>query len=219
MIMSLLTSDNKTPSYVNTSFTATSTGPQITFDYPTDSRAGDLIIAHITAENRVLPNVPTGWSTVYANTITNSEGPGSARTLISAIRGDEANVTVNVSGGGSVICTALRNFQNKVNPNTEFAIGNTSNGTTFNYTIANNRQMFIVMLSNDGGNTPAPTLNISTSVGAPAATGNLTWFYNNSYPFRAMSIAYASDVATSNTANVYISKDRAYGVYFYVTAT
>lgn len=216
--MSLLTSDNKTPIYVNTSFAAT-TSSEITFDYPIDSRAGDLIIAHITAENRILPNVPSGWTTVYANTITNSEGPGSARLLISNIRNDERSVTISVSGGGSVICTALRNFQNNINPNTEFAFGNTSNGTTFNYTIANTRQMFIIMVNNDGGNTPSPTINISTSVGAPAATGNLTWFYNNSSPYKAMSMAYANNIATSNTANVYISKDSAYGVYFYVTAT
>ena len=213
-----LGTSNKTPMYVNTSFSATNSG-EITCNYPVDSRPGDLIIAHITAENRVLPNVPDGWTTTYANTVTNTEGPGCARTLISNIRGDETSFTTNVSGGGSVICTALRHYQNKINPNTEFAIGNTSNGTTFSYTIANTRQALIVMLSHDGGNTPAPTLNISTSVGAPSATGNLTWFYNNTFPFRAMAVAYANNVATSNTANVFISKDRAYGVYFYVSVT
>lgn len=216
--MSLLTMDNKTPAYVNTSFSAVTVGDSITFDYPTDSRYGDLIIAHITSENRILPNVPTGWTTVYSNTTTDATGPATARLLISNIRGEDTSATVNVSGGGNVICTALRNFLNVINPNTQFSVNSTSSRAS-SYTVANTRQMYVVMVSHDGGNTASPTINISTTVGAPSPGANVIYSYNNSTPFRAMAMAYCLTEATSNTVNVNMSADKAWGVEFYVSAT
>ena len=119
MSIQALTFANQTRSYVGNAMISSGDNSPLTLDYPTDANEGDLLVAYVVAENLVVPTLPDGWTSLYSNTTTLVDGPGSGRRLMYKRKGNETNTSITVDGGGNCSCVALKNYQGSFSSITE----------------------------------------------------------------------------------------------------
>lgn len=193
----------KTPQFIGQTMTAASFTNNLSFNYP-NGQPGDTLFAYVVSENLVLPTPPAGWSTLYSNTTTATNGTGSARLLMYKKRGYESSANIVVSGGGNCTCVALRGFSDRISNVTEFVANNSVGNTVFTQTI-NSQQALVILVNQDGGTGDA---NISI-------TNTTASFANTPGYFRSMAVGYNLRSA-SNPISVNTSSDSVYGVYLTV---
>jgi hypothetical protein len=190
----------KTPQFLGQTMTAASFTNNLSFNYP-PGQPGDTIFAYVVSENLIVPTPPSGWNTLYSNTVTASNGTGSARLLMFKRRGYESSSNITVSGGGNCTCAAFRGFHNRIQNVTEFVANNSVGNTDFTQTI-NSQQALVILVNQDGGTGDA---NITI-------TNTTASFSNTPGYFRSMAVGYNLKSA-DNPISVNTSSDSVYGVY------
>ena len=84
------------PKFVGYTMSTSGIAGTLTLDYP-DCNDGDLLIAYIVAENLSVP-IADGWTSLYSNTTTASNGSGSAPTWQVGVPSGSAS---NLAGGSA----------------------------------------------------------------------------------------------------------------------
>ena len=204
MTIQALVGLGKNVKVVGTRSVAASFTNDLTFTYPTDNQSGDLLIAHVVCENKIVPTISNGWSTIFSNTTTNVNGTGSGRLLAYKRSGNETSANVFVSGGGTCNMISLRGYLGTIENVTEFVANNELGNTDFTQSISS-QQALVVFANQDGGGNNAIITIANTST------------YINTEPgyFRSMAIGYSLGVGT-DPISVNTSSDSVYGVYLTV---
>lgn len=205
MTIQALTFAGRDRLYVGNTMISSGDSSPLTLNYPESSSEGDIIIAYVVAENLVVPSLPTGWTSLYSNTTTLVDGPGSGRQLMYKRKGTETSASIDVNGGGNCTCVALKNYDGSFSSISEIGFSAAvSKSISYNN---NPQQIFVVLVNNDGGAVSNPTITISNTTNS---------YSNTPGDYRSMGIGYVNTITTSSS-NVSISADSAYAISFYVT--
>lgn len=204
MTIQALTFAGRDRQYVGNTMISSGISSPLLLEYPTEANEGDLIIAYVVAENLVVPSLPDGWSSLYSNTTTLVDGPGSGRRLMYKRKGSDTNTSIDVAGGGNCTCVALKNYSGTFANVSEIGF---SSSVSKNISYNNGPQkIFVVLVNNDGGNVASPTIVISNTTNS---------YSNTPGDYRSMAIGYVNTISTSSS-NVSITADSAYAISFYV---
>lgn len=196
-ILQIMPFADRFPHIVGNTLTSSGVTDPLTFSYPADTRDGDLLIAYIVSENKVVPVLPSGWTSVYANAVTSANGSNSGRLLMSKVRyGTDTSQNVTVTpGGGNCICISIRDYANanSINVSTEIGLNGTVGANTKNvaYTGIRRTRMFVVMANEDGA-VSDPTISI---------TGNNVTQSVSSVPGDRRSMGLGLVTSTGNTVS------------------
>lgn len=205
MSIQALTFAGRDREYVGNTMISSGDSSPLTLNYPSNANEGDLIVAYVVAENLIVPSLPDGWTSVYSNTTTLVDGPGSGRRLMYKRKGAETSASIDVNGGGNCTCVALKNYTDSFTSVSEIGF---SSSVSKNISYNNGpQQIFIVLVNNDGGSVSNPTITISNTTNS---------YSNTPGDYRSMGIGYVNTISTSNS-NVSITADSAYAISFYVT--
>lgn len=205
MSIQALTFAGRNREYVGNTMISSGDSSPLTLNYPENSSEGDIIIAYVVAENLIVPSLPSGWTSLYSNTTTLVDGPGSGRRLMYKRKGAETSASVDVNGGGNCTCVALKNYDGSFSSVSEIGFSaSVSKDISYNN---GPQQIFVVLVNNDGGAVTNPTITISNTTNS---------YSNTPGDYRSMGIGYVNTIST-NSSNVSISADSAYAISFYVT--
>lgn len=205
MSIQALTFAGRDREYVGNTMISSGDSSPLTLNYPENSSEGDIIIAYVVAENLIVPSLPSGWTSLYSNTTTLVDGPGSGRRLMYKRKGAETSESVDVNGGGNCTCVALKNYEGTFSSVSEIGFSSSvSKDISYNN---GPQQIFVVLVNNDGGAVSNPTITISNTTNS---------YSNTPGDYRSMGIGYVNTIST-NSSNVSISADSAYAISFYVT--
>lgn len=205
MSIQALTFAGRNREYVGNTMISSGDSSPLTLNYPENSSEGDIIIAYVVAENLIVPSLPSGWTSLYSNTTTLVDGPGSGRRLMYKRKGAETSASVDVNGGGNCTCVALKNYDGTFSSVSEIGFSaSVSKDISYNN---GPQQIFVVLVNNDGGAVTNPTITISNTTNS---------YSNTPGDYRSMGIGYVNTIST-NSSNVSISADSAYAISFYVT--
>jgi hypothetical protein len=216
-MLQVTSSINSTKRVLGVTFTAIEgTSPTLTFNYPTSGR-NDLIVAYVVTENKIIPDLPNGWSSIYSNTTDILANTGSGRLLMYTRSNGEMNASINVVGGGCVSCISLRNYKGEFESVTEYGLEKGPTSNNYKRFVYTNGLMntFITMTGMD------PNLTTSNDI-IINVTGFRTTISNTSNNFkRNMSIGYTANATSVTGANANVSinslTDGAFGIYYKIT--